>query len=150
LADVTSFWSVERGRPGAEGGKNGGQGSREEQGERPPKQCKLSSRRPKREREIETDRQTETDDDFVVNRSASKVEAGVAPNQTLVIEVVKGPSKGKVYRAGPNQKQLSVGRTKASLVHVKSPGVSEKHAEVSNCERRHSSRPHEVLALSAR
>uniref|UniRef100_A0A7S2T9G6 FHA domain-containing protein n=1 Tax=Chloropicon roscoffensis TaxID=1461544 RepID=A0A7S2T9G6_9CHLO len=59
----------------------------------------------------------------------SKVEAGVAPNQTLVIEVVKGPSKGKVYRAGPNQKQLSVGRTKASLVHVKSPGVSEKHAE---------------------
>ena len=96
------------------------------------------------------ERERETDDDFVVNRSASKVEAGVAPNQTLVIEVVKGPSKGKVYRAGPNQKQLSVGRTKASLVHVKSPGVSEKHAEVSNCERRHSSRPHEVLALSAR
>ena len=102
------------------------------------------------ERERERERERETDDDFVVNRSASKVEAGVAPNQTLVIEVVKGPSKGKVYRAGPNQKQLSVGRTKASLVHVKSPGVSEKHAEVSNCERRHSSRPHEVLALSAR
>ena len=95
-------------------------------------------------------RERETDDEFVVNRSASKVEAGVAPNQTLVIEVVKGPSKGKVYRAGPNQKQLSVGRTKASLVHVKSPGVSEKHAEVSNCERRHSSRLHEVLALSVR
>ena len=52
------------------------------------------------------------------------------PKQTLVIEVVKGPSKGKVYRAGPNQQQLSVGRTKASLIHVKSPGVSEKHAEV--------------------
>ena len=53
LADGTSFWSVERGRPGAEGGKNGGQGSRKEQGERPPKECKLSSRRPKRERERE-------------------------------------------------------------------------------------------------
>ena len=57
-------------------------------------------------------------------------EASAASRQTIVIEVVKGPSKGKVYRAGPNQNQLSVGRTKASLVHVKSPGVSEKHAEV--------------------
>ena len=36
-----------------------------------------------------------------------------------------------MYRTGPNQQQLSVGRTKASLIHVKSPGVSEKHAEVS-------------------
>ena len=48
-----------------------------------------------------------------------------------MIEVVKGPSKGKVYRSAPNQQQLSVGRTTASLIHVKSPGVSEKHAEVS-------------------
>ena len=63
-------------------------------------------------------------------------EASAASRQTIVIEVVKGPSKGKVYRAGPNQNQLSVGRTKASLVHVKSPGVSEKHAEVSEIPRR--------------
>ncbi|QDZ21795.1 SMAD/FHA domain-containing protein [Chloropicon primus] len=70
----------------------------------------------------------------MVTRGSKKNEeeasGALGPNQTLVIEVVKGPSKGKVYRAGPNQKQLSVGRTKASVVHVKSPGVSEKHAEV--------------------
>ena len=59
-----------------------------------------------------------------------------APNQALVIEVVKGPSKGKVYRTGPNQQQLSVGRTNKSLIHVKSPGVSEKHAEVSERKER--------------
>ena len=58
--------------------------------------------------------------------------APLAPRrQNLVVEVVKGPSKGKVFRPGPNQEHLSVGRTKASLIHVKSPGVSEKHAEVS-------------------
>ena len=54
----------------------------------------------------------------------------VRPSQSIVIEVVKGPSQGKVFRPKPNQYNLSVGRTKASAIHVKSPGVSEKHAEV--------------------
>uniref|UniRef100_A0A7S2Z5N9 FHA domain-containing protein n=1 Tax=Chloropicon laureae TaxID=464258 RepID=A0A7S2Z5N9_9CHLO len=67
---------------------------------------------------------------MVARGGANSLMEASAPNQALVIEVVKGPSKGKVYRTGPNQQQLSVGRTNKSLIHVKSPGVSEKHAEV--------------------
>lgn len=48
------------------------------------------------------------------------------PDQ-LLLQAVAGPCEGQnLAKAG---QVLSVGRTKASRVHVKDPAVSEKHAE---------------------
>ena len=68
LADGTSFWSVELGRPGAEGGRMVARGAAKSKVSALPKNASF---RADDRRERERERERETDDDFVVNRSAS-------------------------------------------------------------------------------
>lgn len=46
---------------------------------------------------------------------------------TLTLEVTAGPCEGTSYSKSGTI--LTVGRTRASKVHIKDPAVSEKHAE---------------------
>jgi pSer/pThr/pTyr-binding forkhead associated (FHA) protein len=47
----------------------------------------------------------------------------------LTLDVLEGPCKGTTYFKTGNF--FTVGRTRASKVHIKDPAVSEKHAELS-------------------
>ena len=55
-------------------------------------------------------------------------EKGAGAQDVLSLEAISGPCEGTVYsKAGD---VLSVGRTRASKLHIKDAAVSERHAEV--------------------
>eukprot|EP00884_Botryococcus_braunii_P022166 jgi/Botrbrau1/8633/Bobra.0196s0027.1 len=58
-------------------------------------------------------------------------EQALATQDELVLQAIAGPCEGDAYRGTGNATTLTVGRTRASKIHIKDRAISEKHAEIS-------------------